>query len=380
MPLNIPISELQQAAKKEVHDARRNGTLSDLNVRIIRGIIERKFHLEQGTLNAKEFKGLRAELKSAITEAAVEDLPSAEIEISNAKTKKRKSEEMPEPKSTKKQKTKSGKVTKNSKKYKSSETIPTSDIEDTEVNDTADTSIELEKPPAGPSGEAARTSLPATEHRVPPASKSKENQAISSKGPKPIASKASSSVAQPKARPSAASTPETPDSESELSVLDDDPPKKRKSQTAKPKDKSGHKSKSSKGKKATGSLSKDEETIKRLKSLVLACGVRRQWAKVFKEVDSPSQQIRMLKEILTGLGMSGRMSLEQAKAIKEKRELAQELEDVQTFAAAATRSKASKASEEKDEEESEEEELPAKRKTNARKSIMAFLGDQSDDD
>lgn len=35
--------------------------------------------------------------------------------------------------------------------------------------------------------------------------------------------------------------------------------------------------------------------------------------------------------MLAELGMSGRMSMEQAKAIKEKREFAQELEDIQDF-------------------------------------------------
>jgi hypothetical protein len=115
------------------------------------------------------------------------------------------------------------------------------------------------------------------------------------------------------------------------------------------------------------------------KSLVLACGIRKQWAKVFKDVDSPSQQIRILKQTLTDLGMSGRMSLEQAKAIKEKRELAQELglsyslcciccilisvaEDVQAFAAATTKSKAKASEAPEEDEEGSEEELPAKRK------------------
>jgi len=46
---------------------------------------------------------------------------------------------------------------------------------------------------------------------------------------------------------------------------------------------------------------------------------------VFQNLDTPQQQIKKLKEILTDLGMTGRMSMEQAKAIKEKRELAQEL-------------------------------------------------------
>lgn len=58
---------------------------------------------------------------------------------------------------------------------------------------------------------------------------------------------------------------------------------------------------------------------------MVACGTRKVWSKVFQGLDSPQQQIRKLKEMLSDLGMTGRMSLEQAKAIKEKRELAQEL-------------------------------------------------------
>ena len=62
-----------------------------------------------------------------------------------------------------------------------------------------------------------------------------------------------------------------------------------------------------------------------MQSLVVACGIRKVWSKVFEGIDRPSQQIKKLKEILSDLGMKGRYSLEQAKAIKEKRELAQEL-------------------------------------------------------
>jgi len=65
--------------------------------------------------------------------------------------------------------------------------------------------------------------------------------------------------------------------------------------------------------------------IQSLQSLVVGCGVRKVWSKVFQGIDKPSQQIKRLREMLTELGMTGRMSLEQAKAIKEKRELAQEL-------------------------------------------------------
>jgi hypothetical protein len=53
--------------------------------------------------------------------------------------------------------------------------------------------------------------------------------------------------------------------------------------------------------------------------------VRKLWAKEFELFPKPSQQIGRLKEILSDLGMTGRFTIQQAKAIKEKRELAQEL-------------------------------------------------------
>lgn len=49
------------------------------------------------------------------------------------------------------------------------------------------------------------------------------------------------------------------------------------------------------------------------------------WSKVFQGLDTPQQQIRKLKEILAELGMTGRLSIEKAKAIKAKREFEQEL-------------------------------------------------------
>ncbi|KAI0831895.1 hypothetical protein BC628DRAFT_1350428 [Trametes gibbosa] len=176
-------------------------------------------------------------------------------------------------------------------------------------------------------------------------------------------------------------------SDSELSVLIDEPPSRKR------KKKGAHedppKSKAPKGrrrKEPAKELSKDEETIKRLKSFVVACGVRKVWAKEFKELEKPSEQIRRLKQILADLGMTGRMSLDQAKTIRAKREFAQELEDVKEFASKLTSAPPTKSRRQKDvvekdggdegEEESEIEVI-TKRKT-ARQSIMAFLGDESD--
>ncbi|XP_006461761.1 hypothetical protein AGABI2DRAFT_178788, partial [Agaricus bisporus var. bisporus H97] len=176
-------------------------------------------------------------------------------------------------------------------------------------------------------------------------------------------------------------------SESELSVLiDEEPPKKRRNSKPKKDNSSASSSGTKKNAKSrkTESLSKDEETIKKLKSLILACGVRKVWSKFFKGVDSPLQQIKMLKETLHELGMSGRMSLEQAKAIKAKRELAQELQDVQEFEKAVTKSKRQSVSDQESDGSEEEEEIvnpkQRRRKMNAAQSISAFLGDQSSDE
>lgn len=48
-------------------------------------------------------------------------------------------------------------------------------------------------------------------------------------------------------------------------------------------------------------------------------------AKEFEDKPKPSQQISHLKKILADLGMTGRLSLEKAKEIKEKREFAAEI-------------------------------------------------------
>jgi F0F1-type ATP synthase beta subunit len=49
------------------------------------------------------------------------------------------------------------------------------------------------------------------------------------------------------------------------------------------------------------------------------------WTKEFQDLPTSSQQIKRLKNILADLGMDGRLSMEKAKAIKAKRDLAKEL-------------------------------------------------------
>ena len=50
------------------------------------------------------------------------------------------------------------------------------------------------------------------------------------------------------------------------------------------------------------------------------------WAKEFKDIiDDKKSQIGKIKQILSDLGMTGRLSSDKAKAIRQQRELAQEL-------------------------------------------------------
>ncbi|EIW75089.1 hypothetical protein CONPUDRAFT_140104 [Coniophora puteana RWD-64-598 SS2] len=168
-------------------------------------------------------------------------------------------------------------------------------------------------------------------------------------------------------------------SESELSSVIDEPPKKKRAKSAgkeKP-----TKATKTKGKRGSPDPSKEDPAVTRLKKMVLACGVRKTWKTELAD-KSTNAQIKRLKEILSELGMDGRPSLEKAREIKEQRELAQELEEVQAFDKAMRsrgRRSGSSAAEE-DEESEEEEEVPTKRKRNARASIAAFLGDESDEE
>ncbi|KAK7686362.1 hypothetical protein QCA50_010586 [Cerrena zonata] len=141
---------------------------------------------------------------------------------------------------------------------------------------------------------------------------------------------------------------------------------------------------------------KDDKEIKRLKGLITASGFRKQYNKLFASLPDPSDkrsQIKILKNVLTkecGFPSEGkRWTLKLAKELKEKRDFEKELEDVQAFekavtsrSARASRSTAqggSSVTEAMDEDDDDEVELHPKKPVNtARKSIMDFLGDQSD--
>ncbi|WWC68204.1 uncharacterized protein I206_102127 [Kwoniella pini CBS 10737] len=143
-------------------------------------------------------------------------------------------------------------------------------------------------------------------------------------------------------------------------------------------------------------LSPDEAKLADLKRIVVACGVRKQWAKEFTDCPTTSSQTRHLQNLLSSLGMKGTPTLGKAKALKEKRELAQELDDVTTFEAArgvssdtrerrtrgSTSSKNKKRfvdSDESDSEDADEDEPEELDKDeSALGAVMDFLGGDSE--
>jgi len=116
-----------------------------------------------------------------------------------------------------------------------------------------------------------------------------------------------------------------------MSDLIDEPPPKKGRQTSASADKKT-KAKFSKATKAPAAAAKDLDTneaeIKRLQGWLVKCGIRKLWHRELASYDSPKAKIKHLKDMLKDAGMDGRYSVEKAKAIKEQRELAADLEAV----------------------------------------------------
>ncbi|KAK0466936.1 uncharacterized protein EV420DRAFT_655659 [Desarmillaria tabescens] len=267
------------------------------------------------------------------------------------------------------------------KKFKSASVVASSDIED-------DIPYDPVNPFVFGQGSYISHQKPLDSERQGPSAKSKSlfsdnEDSKPEKKSTPLKPKA---VARDKQRSKPKSKPVEDAGGSGDSNMENKPPISQKKTTTKEKESKSSRAPSTKKVADKKPSDKDDATIKRLKSLVLACGVRKPWAKLFEGVDRPSQQIKTIKDILTELGMKGRMSMEQAKAIREKREMEQELADVQSFEksfvsrSSRSRATAEKKAVESDQDDSDEEitEKPVKRKMSARQSIMAFLGDDSE--
>ncbi|EPT01092.1 hypothetical protein FOMPIDRAFT_1059975 [Fomitopsis schrenkii] len=410
------VGEVERTTRAIIKQAREDGTLDseEWTPLRVRREVEKRMSLDEGSLDEQPYKSVvKAAIRSVMEETEEEAEEVKAKPVKKAKPSKATKGEKPRAKAGEASKSKKKdsepkaprKRTKKATAPKRSESVvPSSD--DEAQGETHATSS-AQSPNAAPKRKAQKAvvsdeEVEGGESPEPPKKRQKSTSVHEDAEMKeaPRASPGPASSIDPEAQDHAASSAPSAlaedsgyKSESEMSVLiDDEPPKRaKKGKNTDGSKKSTKEPKTRKSRQPAKELSKDEETIKRLKSFVVACGVRKQWAKEFKGLDRPSEQLRRLKQILSDLGMTGRMSLEQAKAIRAKRELAQELEDVQNFeksvvSAGSTRSRAKKAqqsqAEEAPEEESEEEVVskPKRPKGNARQSIMAFLQDQSDDE
>ncbi|KAF1809358.1 hypothetical protein P152DRAFT_161593 [Eremomyces bilateralis CBS 781.70] len=122
------------------------------------------------------------------------------------------------------------------------------------------------------------------------------------------------------------------ESDSDMSVLIDDGPPRKKTKAAKSGAKAKAKATKPKAPKAAqsksdGSTSQESE-IKRLQGWLIKCGIRKLWHRELAPYATPGEKIGHLKEMLRDAGMEGRYSAEKARQIKEQRELAADLEAV----------------------------------------------------
>ena len=127
-------------------------------------------------------------------------------------------------------------------------------------------------------------------------------------------------------------------SESEMSVLIDEPPKKGRSRgrlkeaesTKRGKEHNQPAAKNQKRKShADETADPNQEEIKRLQSWLVKCGIRKMWWKELQPFETARAKIAHLKDMLAEAGMVGRYSQEKAAHIREERELKADLEAVQ---------------------------------------------------
>lgn len=164
------------------------------------------------------------------------------------------------------------------------------------------------------------------------------------------------------------------DSESEMSVvLDEAPPKRKKSTNTGPKTKAQPKAKAAKAAAKPSELSEEEQTIKRLQGELVKCGVRKLWHRELATYDTSKAKINHLKQMLKDVGMTGRFSEQKAKAIKERRELEADLEAVQEGAKQW-------GDEREDNDDSEAEDAPRPQRRAAANRFVDFGEDDDDDD
>ncbi|KAG8896027.1 hypothetical protein FRC00_006602 [Tulasnella sp. 408] len=336
-------AELIAATKEVVRSLKRDGTIEKWTKGLLRERMEKHFNLPSGSLRERR-KLVEQATAEAIDESDDEDKDDEQVEDSKKKQTKPSSPKRP------------------STKKKRPSTELASDSELSVLDDGSPAKSKKSKgKEAKPSSSKKKVSATTKAKRADKNTDAFLSMIGLAPGSKGADENAAALLVQGLAGGKASL-----DDDDDLSELEDQPPRK-KAKTKRTSDggsKGKAKSKKAAAESGSGSeedpapkkrsrkkseksdkpMDKNEEEIKRLKSFVLACGVRKKWVKEFEGLDTSAQQINKLRKILADLGMTGRLSLEKAKEIREKREFAQEMEDIQEFNAKINGPRASRSS------------------------------------
>ncbi|CAL5866243.1 uncharacterized protein PFLUO_LOCUS450 [Penicillium psychrofluorescens] len=307
---SVPADDaLEKALREAVAAIFKAGNLEELTVKRVRLTVEKKLGLEEGFFkNTGEWK--------ARSDRVIKD----EVEVQDDPTRAQEAAPIvksppppPKPETKAPKRTKPVSAPKPRKRQKTE--TPVSDEEE-------------EAAPSSEEGdfEGSEEEIKKPKQRAP-VRKSPKKQAPKKDVPEDSDVEVSPDPAKPAADEGAKD-----DSESEMSVVQDEepkPPRKRKKSTE-----ATAKSVKKEGKKAAPKakdedLDPDQAEIKRLQGWLVKCGIRKMWWRELAPYETPKAKIGHLKGMLEDAGMKGRYSLEKASQIREERELKADLEEVQ---------------------------------------------------
>ncbi|KAL1968229.1 hypothetical protein VTN77DRAFT_2064 [Rasamsonia byssochlamydoides] len=348
-PPKIPSdARLEKALRDTVANMFRTGNLEEVTVRRVRLATEKALGLEEGF-----FKGdARWKEKSdRIIKEEAEAHMKAREEEEEVEEETSDDEPIPPQKPVKQEK-----PTKSTKPAKPIKRSPTEDSPKPKKRRKTEESEE-------------ESSVPPTDEEVP--KPAKRASASPKKESKPeSATKIMSEESDVADKGQAAQTEADQEaSESEMSVVLDEPPKPQQKRQ-KSADAPTKKGKRKGAVKVDPNLDPDQAEIKRLQGWLVKCGIRKMWSRELAPYDTAKAKIKHLKKMLEDAGMKGRYSLEKARQIRERRELQADLELVQEGARRWGTGSAG--------EESDNEGRPRKRLARGLKSL-AFLGEDGEE-
>ncbi|KAF2023503.1 hypothetical protein EK21DRAFT_80742 [Setomelanomma holmii] len=324
LPSEATISQKLRDVVIAFHKA---GKEDDLTLKRVRARTETELSLPDGLLKSSEWK----QKSKDVIEAAVSP-PEPEPESSPAPAPKKAAK--PKPKATE-QKTKAGAEPKGVKRKAATPVKQPKKRRKTDSDDDDDMEIELSEPAGDPS--EAESEPPKKKKLVQRKKKVMTEDSDDEPSTKPAA--AEDSEDEPAAQPvkAASKAPEAREdlSESEMSSLIDESPKKKARQKKEPatKDKKTAKPASKPTPKPKVAKSEDLDTaeVKRLQGWLVKCGIRKVWSRdpELSKCDTEKEKIGVLKRMLKDVGMDGKYSVEKAAKIKEKREFEKDLAAIQ---------------------------------------------------